>query len=512
MRAYVRERPLVSLRVRLGLAAGAAVAIAVIAVALSAYASTRAELRSQLDANLTSLSAPLVARASGPPDGAPGGPVDPGRAGGGRRLGSPGIFTVDGDCDAGLGFDDRRGGGFGAASGYVELLGPGGQYCLGPGERVAIAASPAIRRIAATGRGRLLADSHAGGVKLRLLAAGVGSRGAVLVALPLTGVDHTLARELIRLLVILAAGIALAGLLGVLVARTALQPIARFTRQTEAIARRPDRIESERIDEEGGDELARLAATFNSTLDALAASVRAQRDLVADASHELRTPIASIRANIQLLRDESLLSPEDRDAVRDDIIAELDELTSLVGDVVELARGRDRVGAADEVRLDEIVAEALTRARRRAPGLSFDVALEPALVRGDGERMARAVTNLLDNAGKWSPRGGTVEVSLVDGVVTVRDHGPGFESEDLPFVFDRFHRARAARAKPGSGLGLAIVRQAAEAHGGFAEASNAPDGGAVLRVGFGAAMPVPAADVDPPVGRASVPAGSSGRQ
>jgi two-component system sensor histidine kinase MprB len=220
-------------------------------------------------------------------------------------------------------------------------------------------------------------------------------------------------------------------------------------------------------------------------LDALDHSMQSQRNLVADASHELRTPIATIRANLQLMRDENLLSPEDRAALRADVIEELDELTALVGDVVELARGSKPSGEPGDVRLDSVVRDAIERARRRAPGLTFQQVIEPTLVRGEADRISRAVTNLLDNASKWSHEGGVVEVTLHDGTVTVRDHGPGFNEEDLPFVFDRFHRAKDARSKPGSGLGLAIVRQAAEAHDGFAEAANAPDGGAVLRVGFG---------------------------
>ncbi len=185
------------------------------------------------------------------------------------------------------------------------------------------------------------------------------------------------------------------------------------------------------------------------------------------------------------MRDEALLSADDREALRADVIEELDELTALVGDVVELARGSKPSGEPGDVRVDQIVAQAIERARRRAPQLSFEPQLEPTLVRGEGDRIARAVANLLDNASKWSPDGAVVEVTLSDGVVTVRDHGPGFHEEDLPFVFDRFHRARDARAKPGSGLGLAIVRQAAEAHGGFVRAGNAPGGGAILSIAFG---------------------------
>jgi two-component system sensor histidine kinase MprB len=185
------------------------------------------------------------------------------------------------------------------------------------------------------------------------------------------------------------------------------------------------------------------------------------------------------------MRDEKLLSDEDRDALRRDIIEELDELTALVGDVVELARGTKLTVEPGEVRVDEIVNAAVDRARRRAPEMEISASLAPTLVYGEGDRIARAVSNLLDNAAKYAGREGPVEVSLQDGVLEVRDHGPGFKDEDLPFVFDRFHRARDARSKAGSGLGLAIVRQAAEAHGGFVEATNAPGGGALMRVSFG---------------------------
>ena len=287
---------------------------------------------------------------------------------------------------------------------------------------------------------------------------------------------------------IAAAGILLAGLLGIVVARTALAPIARFTRQTESIAAHPERIEHERLQVEGADELARLARTFNLTLDALDRSVRAQRQLVADASHELRTPIASIRANLQLMREEDRLPEADREALRADVIGELDELTALVGDIVELARGGRPSGEPGDVRVDSIVSGAIERLRRRAPSLTVDSGLEPTLVRGEGDRIERAVANLLDNAAKWSPAGGAVEVQLANGVLSVRDHGPGFHDEDLPYVFDRFHRAPDARSKPGSGLGLAIVRETAEAHGGFVEAANAPGGGAVVRIGFGPSL------------------------
>jgi two-component system, OmpR family, sensor histidine kinase MprB len=465
----------VSLRARMALASGLAVALAVIAVAVSAYAGTRSQLRGQVDNSLQNLTHQVL---SGPPGGQGG--FFPGAGPQGHGVGeSPGVG------DEGLGLDRTRGPGLGGPAGVVTLVYSHGGVYVPPGQTQQIPVDARLKALAARGSGQYYTDMHVDGTHVRVLATGIGSDGALAVALPLTDVDHALSSQLLLLALIAAGGIALAALFGLLVARTALAPIARFTKQTEQIAAHPERLDQERLDVHGRDELARLARTFNTTLDALDESVQAQRNLVADASHELRTPIATIRANLQLMRDEEQLSQEDREALRADVIQELDELTALVADVVELARGSKPTGEPGEVRLDAIAADAVERARRRAPELTVEAKLESALVRGDGERIARAVNNLLDNASKWSPPGGLIEVSLHGGTVTVRDHGPGFHEEDLPYVFDRFHRAKDARNKPGSGLGLAIVRQAAEAHGGHVEAANAPDGGAVLRVNFG---------------------------
>jgi two-component system, OmpR family, sensor histidine kinase MprB len=465
-----------SLRLRIALAAGVAVAIAVIAVAVSAYAGTRSQLRGQLDRSLHSLTTAAINRPHGPHPPGPGGQSAP-----------PGSTVDEGPCtgDGGLGLDRLSGPAFGAAPGIYTLFHPCGGTFVPTGQSSKIPATAPIERLARSGHGQYITDMTVSGTHIRVLVTGIGSRGALAVALPLTDVDHALSSQMTLLIAIAAAGILLAGLLGIVVARTALSPIARFTRQTESIAAHPERIEHERLRVEGADELARLAATFNQTLDALDRSVRAQRQLVADASHELRTPIASIRANLQLMRDEHRLPEADREALRADVIQELDELTALVGDIVELARGGRPSGEPGDVRVDAIVSGAVERLRRRAPSLTVDSRLAPTLVRGEGDRIERAVTNLLDNAAKWSPAGATVEVELARGVLSVRDQGPGFHDVDLPFVFDRFHRAADARSKPGSGLGLAIVRETAEAHGGFVEASNAPGGGAIVRIGFG---------------------------
>ncbi len=473
-----------SLRARMGLAAGVAVLIAVVAVAASSYAGTRSELRGQLDHSLRNLSRPTLIRACMVPGQRPPSAPDDG---GGPDNAADGLDTCNswqpGDPDEGLKIDDQIGVAFGGATGTLTLVRRDGSIYQASGS--VIVPDSRAKALAARGHGQYFTDRQFGSHQIRVFVAGLGRRGALEVGLPLGDVNRTLHNQLILLIIIAVAGIALAALLGLLVARTALAPIARFTRQTEGIAEQPDRIEHERLEVTGNDELARLGRSFNATLDALEQSVQAQRNLVADASHELRTPIASIRANLQLMRDERLLTEEDREALRADIIAELDELTALVGDVVELARGREFGSEPGELRLDDIVADAVARARRRAPNLVFDSSLEPTLVHGEGERIDRAVSNLLDNASKWSPEGETVEIRLRRGVITVRDHGPGFSEADLPFVFDRFHRAKQARSKPGSGLGLAIVRQAAEAHGGSVEAGNAPGGGAILRVSFG---------------------------
>jgi two-component system sensor histidine kinase MprB len=203
---------------------------------------------------------------------------------------------------------------------------------------------------------------------------------------------------------------------------------------------------------------------------------------VADASHELRTPLASLRTNIEVLQRADGLPAADRADLLRDLVTQTDELTNLVADVVDLSRRGESPADFEDVRLDEVVRAGLERARRLAPQVVFAERVEPWLVRGIPERLTRLVANLLDNAIKWSPPAATVEVTLHDGELTVRDHGPGFAEQDIPLVFDRFYRADAARALPGSGLGLAIVRQVAEAHGGRAAAGNAEGGGALLRV------------------------------
>lgn len=479
-----------TLRARIAAVAGLAVAIAVLVAAVAVYVAVRSELRGEVGHALLQRAGAFTM----PPPARSGAGANAGAGAGAGAGGLPDNRAADGATRNG---EDNGGGDgpsgfpgqvqplpFGGASGYVQFLSPDGTLHVpaGQGASAPVALTASDRQIARSGRGRTLSDRTVDGTPLRVLTLGTGMRGAVMVARPLSEVDKEMSRVLLILAIVGVVGIAIAALLGALVARAALAPIVRFTRRTETLAGELDT--SQRLPEQGRDELARLAASFNATLDALEHSVQAQRNLVADASHELRTPIASLRANIQVLAEADRLPPADQEALRADIVGELDELTRLVGDVVELARGRDGEGPRAEVRLDELVRVAVERAHRRT-NVRFAQALEPTLILADAPRVERAISNLLENAAKWSPPGAEVQITLKNAVLSIRDHGPGFKEQDLQRVFERFYRADDARSMPGSGLGLAIVRQTAEAHGGWVRAANAAGGGAALTVSFG---------------------------
>ncbi len=297
--------------------------------------------------------------------------------------------------------------------------------------------------------------------------------GAVLTVQPLKQTDRALRRIGLWIFLVGGAGIGLAAALAAVVATAALRPVRRLSLAAENVAATGNL--AERVEVGGDDELGRLAARFNAMLAALETSVGAQRRLVADASHELRTPLTAVRTNIDLLREGTLSDTEAEHALAE-ASTELDALTTLLSDLVELARGEERKLRFEEVQLDDLVAAAVERARSRAPQMAFETTLSPTLVQADPVLLDRAVMNLLDNAVKWSPAGGPVEVTVRAGEVVVADHGPGVAEQDLPHVFDRFYRAAAARSKPGAGLGLAIVREAATAHGGSATVENATPG------------------------------------
>jgi two-component system sensor histidine kinase MprB len=372
----------------------------------------------------------------------------------------------------------------GGAPGYFQFVYPTGVVLAGDGGKPQLPADAHVLRISRQARGSFFTTARIRGVHVEVFTVGDPyAHYAIEVALPLTEVDSAVHELSLTYGLLVGGGVLLAGLLGAGIARTALAPIRRFSKQTQEVTSALDR--PRRLEEKGAEELRGLAMSFNQTLDALERSIQAQRHLILDASHELRTPMAALRSNIQIFLAAHRLPEEERSGLQGAIVAELDELTQLVADVVELARGSTTSEHTEPIELDDIVKEAVGRAQRRAPELAFSLELEPTVIVNAPDRVSRAVTNLIDNARKWSLPSGRIEVVLRDGLLCVRDHGPGFKEEDIPSAFDRFYRADEARRMPGSGLGLAIVKQAAEAHGGFALAANAPDGGAVLRVSFG---------------------------
>ena len=300
-----------------------------------------------------------------------------------------------------------------------------------------------------------------------------GGSGATISVGLLGPTQHALSQIRFWIFLVGGIGILVAAGLAALVATAALRPVRRLSLAAEHVAATGNL--SERVEVTSKDELGSLAARFNAMLEALEVSVGKQRRLVADASHELRTPLTAVRTNIDLLR-EGRLAEDDAQRALVEASTELSALTTLVSDLVELARGEERKLQLEEVHLDDLVATAVERAKSRAPEAMFVTALSPTVVNADAVLLDRAVSNLLDNAVKYSPAGAPIEVSVRDGEVVVADHGPGVADEDLPRIFDRFYRATAARSKPGAGLGLAIVREAAEAHGGTASVESYPGG------------------------------------
>ncbi len=361
----------------------------------------------------------------------------------------------------------------GEQAGYAQVVSSAGRIQPPEGQRARLAAGP---RVIAVAQGRaepFFYDSELSGTRVRVYVALFADGQALQAARSLEETNATLRRLLAVLIGVSLAGVGLAALLGGLVGRSALRPVRRLMRGTRYVAATQDL--SRRVEAIGDDELAGLARSFNDMLEALAESRRAQRQLIADASHELRTPLTTVQANVELLARAGELSPEERLQLREDLLSQLRELTALVGDLVELAREQPPESDLEELELDALVTACVERVRSRSARVRFISRLEPCLVRGDRLRIERAVTNLLDNARKWSPDGGTVTVTLSDGDIVVRDEGPGIDEGDLPYVFDRFYRSADARRLPGSGLGLAIVRQVAEMHGGAAWAAP-PDG------------------------------------
>jgi two-component system sensor histidine kinase MprB len=478
----------VSLHRRLTVAGGGAVFVALAIASLAIYFAVRSNLHDQIDFSLVQSAQAVALKASAAnapkPANAPSGkggaagklPADTSLRGNGPVLGSdgPGYFQVIPN--------------FGSATKSNRSVtgGPKSPLTQSPAGFV-----PLVGQDALVARGLLppyFRDVRYRGVAMALYTMHLSSSsdGLVRTARPLTEANATIARVRWLLFALTLGGALVAGLLGRLAANAVLRPVRALAGAVREVSATRDL--GQRIPVSGRDELASLAADFNAMLAGLDESQQAQQQLIADASHELRTPLTAHRTNIELLARPDL-PVQQRQRVLAAAVRTIGELSTLVGDLIQAARDGRPLDAREPLALDEVVATAVERAQHRASELRFESLLEPYRLVGSRSRVERAVDNVLDNAIKWSPAGGTVEIRLVDGRLTVRDHGRGIAEADLPHVFDRFYRAAAARALPGSGLGLAIVKQTVEDHGGSVTVAHAGGGGALVALRFDAHAP-----------------------
>jgi two-component system, OmpR family, sensor histidine kinase MprB len=444
----------VSFRLRQTLVTALAVALAVAAASAVVYVLIRGELRGQADDALrdraTLLShEPLHIE------------TDPATGQLGLRIRGPGPGLEPGGV-------------------FAQAVREDGTVAKADPSQVEFPVSDATLQVASGERGEFFSDATVANTHVRMLTLPLGQGFALQLVRPLTEVDELLHRIGLVMIFVAVVGIGVAAVLGALVARTMLKPVRRLTTEAEVVAETQDL--GHRIELHGHDELARLGSSFNTMLAALEDSQRAQRQLVADASHELRTPLTSLRTNIEVLARRRDLPDEKREALLRDLVGQLEEMSLLVANLVELASERPPDLEPTETQLDVLAQEAVDRARRLAPQVTFRTDLHESVVRAVPSRLERAIGNLLDNAVKWSPLGATVDVGVNGGEVTVRDRGPGIDDADVPYVFDRFYRAPAARSMPGFGLGLALVRQVADEHGGTVAVERPGDGGTLVRL------------------------------
>lgn len=475
-----------SLRARLTMLVAITVAVALAGCAIGAWFLTRSQLYSQLDATLTNA-------APGPGGGGPDNgdrPRDKGN-GGGAFHGNDPIASAFKTCRAkpasgssSTSNSDTNSVRYGERATQTVL--PNGHACTVFPTAGIVVTSDDI----AVASGKVYHIYRDGvtttGVEMRVYTRYLPDQGgAITIAERLGPTLSSLNTLTLWLGGVSILGIAIAASVGMLVARASLRPVDKLTATVEHIAQTED-LDAQ-IPVEGNDEIARLGDSFNTMTTALASARDHQRRLIADAGHELRTPLTSLRTNIDLLlRSESTgrpLPPETRNRMLVNVKAQLQELSSLVVDLLELARPDQTQPSVEVVPMHDVVVHAVERAKLRGPGLRIEGEIAKWYVHGDPRSLQRAVVNLLDNAVKYSPPGGTIEVRLTDhGVLTVRDHGPGIAPEDLPHVFERFWRSPSSRSMPGSGLGLSIVARVVQEAGGDVRLDRAPGGDTVATV------------------------------
>jgi two-component system sensor histidine kinase MprB len=400
-----------------------------------------------------------------------------------------------------------------ARSTYVQLIRSDGKGCVSANSagtvKVTGSDKNVIKTAPVTGEGIIRNGTDSDGNAVRVITLplmvnqGPGTPvqlypdTAISMAVSLKSTQSTLNDLALILLLVSGIGVLGAGVAGLAVARAGLRPVDKLTEAVEHVARTEDLSVRIPVEEDAEDEVARLSRSFNSMTTSLANSHELQQQLIADAGHELRTPLTSLRTNVELLtRSEETGRPlpeADRKALLASVKAQMTELASLIGDLQELSRSEGQRGERVQVvSLEDTVESALRRARLRGPELTINASLEPWYTRAEPAALERAVVNILDNAVKFSPESGTVEVRLSDGVLTVRDHGPGIPADELPHVFDRFWRSPSARALPGSGLGLSIVARTVQQSGGEVTLGHATGGGTIATVRLpGAPTPPP---------------------
>jgi len=442
-----------SLRARLSLALGGLAAAAVLVVGVTAYVTTAQSLRREVDRTLTAY---------------------------GERINDrDGNFVrllcglTPNDASTNDREDDH--------GPIPELPGSRVQCIDSLGRRVITRTSgglpvdAAVRNAAIRGGEARFSVVRTSDGSYRVLTVPVNGGGAVMVGRSLGEAEGALADLRLRFLLIGLIVTAAAALIGWLIATFVTRPLDRLTDAASRIAETGE-LEAD-LPPAGRDEVGRLSGAFATMIGALTRSREQQQQLAQDAGHELRTPLTSLRANIDTLKRHPDMAGDTRDRVVGDLDSEARELTALTEELLDLVTDRRDEEPPREVDLAGLLERAVERSRRRnSHTITLDAApcrvlVRPALV-------LRAVGNLLENAAKFAPSDTTIEVRMRDGVITVRDHGPGIPPADLPHVFDRFYRADTARSLPGSGLGLAIVAQVAADCGGRAEAANAEGGGA----------------------------------
>ena len=500
MRKVLRRFQTLPIRSRLAMLVAAAVAFAVAAVSVTCWFIVQGKLYDQVNDDLRKM-------------------AEPQRYGQVAELLVACPHTVQTDQNDQTDKNDQTGNsGLRTQSNYIQLVKADGTPCVSSTSAGTVKVTSADKNVikeAGSGKGNPLdgiirdgTDSDGNAVRVftsPLLVQGPGGPPqlypdtALLIAVPLKNTEKTLNDLALILLLVSGVGVLGAGAAGLAVARAGLRPVDKLTEAVEHVARTEDLGIRIPVEDDAEDEVARLSRSFNSMTSSLASSRDLQQQLIADAGHELRTPLTSLRTNIELLtRSEETgrpLPPADRKALLASVKAQMTELAALIGDLQELSRSAGQRGERVQViSLEDTVEAALRRARLRGPELTITADLHPWYVRAEPSALERAIVNILDNAVKFSPEGGTIEVELGSGILTVRDHGPGIPAEELPHVFDRFWRSPSARALPGSGLGLSIVARTVEQAGGEVTLARAEGGGTVATVRLpGAPTPPPEA-------------------